>query len=204
MSRRTPWIYEPITRWRQAWPDRVTTMKSTDQVSEKPLPVEKLGHKCFHTRLHLNSCVQYGEGTVQQSAKEIILVTETYHMKSLKNHSFVTLAKWRWRDDLTALHRHTEWGGVNTEEGRKRFQLKNTVGTRTNGYKMAMNKFQLEIKGWGLSTGKWSSETSSWQQRDEQPNDFEKGAWIAYNGTGRLSHQWGKGLKKANQELVLL
>lgn len=71
----------------------------------------------------------------------------------------------------------TQGGGeVNTEEGRELLKLKNKVGTRTNGYKMAMNKFQLEIKGWFLSTGKRSSETSSWQKWDDQPNDFEKGA----------------------------
>lgn len=37
-------------------------------------------------------------------------------------------------------------GEVNTEEGRELLKLKNKVGMRTNGYKMAMNKFQLEIK----------------------------------------------------------
>lgn len=65
---------------------------------------------------------------------------------------------------------------------------------------MAMNKFQLEIKGWFLSTGKRSSETSSWQKWDDQPNDFEKGAWTAYNGTARPSCQQGKDLKKVTQE----
>ena len=45
-------------------------------------------------------------------------------------------------------------GEVNAEESRKLLQLKNKAGTRTNGYKKAMNKFQLEIKGWFLSTGK--------------------------------------------------
>lgn len=57
-------------------------MRRTDQVSGKPLPVEKRKHACFHTRLHLNSCVQYSEGTVQKIAKEIIMVTETYLMRS--------------------------------------------------------------------------------------------------------------------------
>lgn len=43
---------------------------------------------------------------------------------------------------------------------------------------MAMNKFQLEIKRKLLSTGKWGSETSSWQKENEQCNEFEKGARI--------------------------
>lgn len=38
-------------------------------------------------------------------------------------------------------------GEVNTEEDSELLKLKNKAGTRTNGYKMAMNKFQLEIKG---------------------------------------------------------
>lgn len=38
-------------------------------------------------------------------------------------------------------------GEVNTEESRELLKLKNKVGTRTNRYKMAMNKLQLEIKG---------------------------------------------------------
>lgn len=67
-------------------------MKRTDRVSGKPLPMEKGKYECFHTRLHLNSCVRYSEGTVQKGAKEII-VAEMFFMMSLKDHSFVTSAK---------------------------------------------------------------------------------------------------------------
>lgn len=69
------------------------TMKRTDQVSGKPLPVEKGKRECFHTQLHLNICVESAGGTVQKSAKEIIIIIETYLMRTLKDHSFVTLGK---------------------------------------------------------------------------------------------------------------
>lgn len=34
---------------------------------------------------------------------------------------------------------------INTRKAKKQFKLKDTVDTRTNGYKPAMNKFRLEI-----------------------------------------------------------
>lgn len=35
--------------------------------------------------------------------------------------------------------------GVNIGDGRELFNLKNNAGTRSNGYKLLMNKFRLEI-----------------------------------------------------------
>lgn len=34
---------------------------------------------------------------------------------------------------------------INTRKAKEQFKLKDNVDTRTNGYKLAMNKFRLEI-----------------------------------------------------------
>lgn len=82
---------------------------------------------------------------VQKRAKEVIMETEVSGgvlkimvWSPLQNNGY----KGSWLLSIDTLGQ----GEVNTEEGRELLKLKNKVGMRTNGYKMAMNKFQLEIK----------------------------------------------------------
>lgn len=48
------------------------------------------------------------------------------------------LTKQRLGRDMLILYKHVK--GINVKEGEELFKLKNNVGTRANGYKLAMNK----------------------------------------------------------------
>lgn len=61
------------------------------------------------------------------------------------------------RGDNDSIYVHQ---GVNINKGEELFNLKDKAGTRSNGYKLGMNKFRLEFGGWFLTIGRmtfWNS-----------------------------------------------
>lgn len=55
------------------------------------------------------------------------------------------LMKQRLRSDMIILYKHLK--GINVKEEEELFKLKDNVGTRANGYKLAMNKNRQKIGG---------------------------------------------------------
>lgn len=64
--------------------------------------------------------------------------------RRLQELIFFSLGKLRRSGDMIALYKNTR--GVSTMEGEELLKLKDDADTRTNGYKVAVTKFKLEIK----------------------------------------------------------
>uniref|UniRef100_A0A674KBD5 Reverse transcriptase domain-containing protein n=1 Tax=Terrapene triunguis TaxID=2587831 RepID=A0A674KBD5_9SAUR len=106
-------------------------------------------------RPHLEYCVQFWSPLfkkdelklerVQRRATRMIRGMENLsYEKRLKELGLFSLTKRRLRGDRIALFKYIR--GINTKEGEELFQLSTNVDTRTNGYKLAMGKFRLEIR----------------------------------------------------------
>lgn len=63
--------------------------------------------------------------------------------KSLEELGLFSLAKLRLIANMIAVYKYIR--RINTREAKEQFKLKDNVDTRTNGYKLAMSKFRLEI-----------------------------------------------------------
>ncbi|CAM5081371.1 unnamed protein product [Eretmochelys imbricata] len=104
-------------------------------------------------RPHLEYCVQFWSPMfkkdefkleqVQRRATRMIRGMEnlSYERKEL---GFFSLTKRRLRGDMIAVYKYIR--GINTREGDELFKLSTNVDTRTNGYKLVIGKFRLEIR----------------------------------------------------------
>ncbi|CAM4508198.1 unnamed protein product [Lepidochelys olivacea] len=106
-------------------------------------------------RPHLEYCVQFCSPMfkkdefkleqVQRRATRMIPGMENLsYERRLKELGLFILTKRRLRGDMIALYKYIR--GINTREGEELFQLSTSVGTRRNGYKLAIRKFRLEIR----------------------------------------------------------
>uniref|UniRef100_A0A8C3PDM1 Reverse transcriptase domain-containing protein n=1 Tax=Chrysemys picta bellii TaxID=8478 RepID=A0A8C3PDM1_CHRPI len=106
-------------------------------------------------RPHLEYCVQFWSPMfkrdelklerVQRRATRMIRGMENLlYERRLEELGLFTLTKRRLRGDMIALFKYIR--GINTREGEELFQLSTNVDTRTNGYKLAVGKFRLEIR----------------------------------------------------------
>ncbi|CAM5123271.1 unnamed protein product, partial [Eretmochelys imbricata] len=105
-------------------------------------------------RPHLEYCEQFWSPMfkkdefkleqVQRRATRMIQGMENLsYERRLKELGLFSLTK-RLRGDLIALCKYIR--GINTGEGEELFKLSTIVDTRTNGYKLAIGKFRLEIR----------------------------------------------------------
>uniref|UniRef100_A0A8C3FZL9 Reverse transcriptase domain-containing protein n=1 Tax=Chrysemys picta bellii TaxID=8478 RepID=A0A8C3FZL9_CHRPI len=106
-------------------------------------------------RPHLEYCVQFWSPMfkkdeiklerVQRRATRMIRGMENLsYERRLEELGLFTLTKRSLRGDMIALFKYIR--GINTREGEELFQLSTNVDTRTNGYKLAIGKFRLEIR----------------------------------------------------------
>ncbi|CAM4679958.1 unnamed protein product [Caretta caretta] len=106
-------------------------------------------------RPHLEYCVQFWSPMfkkdefkleqVQKRATRMIQEMENlYYERRLKELGLFSLTKRMLRGDMIALYKYIR--GINTGEGEELFKLSTNVDTRTNGYKLAIGKFRLEIR----------------------------------------------------------
>ncbi|CAM4567481.1 unnamed protein product [Lepidochelys kempii] len=106
-------------------------------------------------RPHLEYCVQFWSPMfkkdefkleqVQRRATRMIRGMENLsYERRLKELGLFSLTKRRLRADIIALHKYIR--GINTGEGEELFKLSTNVDTRTNGYKLVIGKFRLEIR----------------------------------------------------------
>uniref|UniRef100_A0A8C3F2F9 Reverse transcriptase domain-containing protein n=1 Tax=Chrysemys picta bellii TaxID=8478 RepID=A0A8C3F2F9_CHRPI len=106
-------------------------------------------------RPHLEYCVQIWSPMfkkdelklerVQRRATRMIRGMENLsYERRLEELGLFSLTKRRLRGDMIALFKYIR--GINTREGEELFQLSTNVDTRTNGYKLAVGKFRLEIR----------------------------------------------------------
>ncbi|CAM5111945.1 unnamed protein product [Natator depressus] len=106
-------------------------------------------------RPYLEYCVQFWSPMfkkdefkleqVQRRATRMIREIENLsYERRLKELGLFSLTKRRLRGDMIALYKYIR--GINTREGEELFKLSNNVDTRTNGYKLAIRKFRLEIR----------------------------------------------------------
>ncbi|CAM4568387.1 unnamed protein product [Lepidochelys kempii] len=106
-------------------------------------------------RPHLEYCVKFWSPMfkkdefkleqVQRRATRTIRGMENLsYERRLKELGLFSLTKRRLRGDMIALYKYIR--GINTGEGEELFKLSANVDTRTNGYKLAIGKFRLEIR----------------------------------------------------------
>ncbi|CAM4578493.1 unnamed protein product [Caretta caretta] len=106
-------------------------------------------------RPHLEYCVQFWSPMfkkdefkveeVQRRATRMIRGMENLSCeRRLKELGLFSLTKRRLRGDRIALYKYIR--GINTGEGEELFKLSTNVDTRTNGYKLVIRKFRLEIR----------------------------------------------------------
>lgn len=86
--------------------------------------------------------VKEGCGTIQENGEPVICEETT------KCSTYLT--KQRLRSVMNILYKHHK--GINVKEEEELFKLKDSVGTRANGYKLAMNKNRQKIGGECLTT----------------------------------------------------
>lgn len=79
----------------------------------------------------------------QPGSHQVPAVKSPSPEKSLEELGLFCLAKRRLIADMIAVYKYI--GRINTRKAKEQFKLKDNVDTRTNGYKLAMNKFRLEI-----------------------------------------------------------
>ncbi|CAM4650931.1 unnamed protein product [Lepidochelys kempii] len=106
-------------------------------------------------RPHLEYCVHFWSPMfkkdefkleqVQRRATRVIRRMENLsYERKLKELGLFSLTKRRLRGDMIALYKYIR--RINTGEGEELFKLSTSVDTRTNGYKLAIGKFRLEIR----------------------------------------------------------
>ncbi|CAM5164461.1 unnamed protein product [Natator depressus] len=106
-------------------------------------------------RPHLEYCVQFWSPMfkkdefkleqVQRRATRMIRGMENLsYERRLKELGLFSLTKRRLRGDMIALYKYIR--GINTREGEEFFKLSTNVDTRTNGYKLVIGKFRLEVR----------------------------------------------------------
>ncbi|CAM4697246.1 unnamed protein product [Lepidochelys kempii] len=106
-------------------------------------------------RPHLEYCVQFWSPMfkkeefkleqVQRRATRMIRGMENLsYERRLKEFGLFSLTKRRLRGDMISLYKYIR--GINTTEGEELFKLSTSVDTRTNGYKLAIRTFRLEIR----------------------------------------------------------
>ncbi|CAM5156864.1 unnamed protein product [Eretmochelys imbricata] len=106
-------------------------------------------------RPHLEYCVQFWSPMfkkdefkleqVQRRATRMIRGMENLsYERRLKELGLFSLTKRRLRGDMIALYKYII--GINTGEGEELFKLSTNVDTGTNGYKLVIGKFRLEIR----------------------------------------------------------
>ncbi|CAM5120564.1 unnamed protein product [Natator depressus] len=106
-------------------------------------------------RPHLEYCVQFWSPMfkkdefkleqVQRRAIRMIRGMENLsYERRLKDLGLFSRTKRRLRGDMIALYKYIR--EINTGEGEELFKLSTNVDTRTNGYKLVIGKFRLEIR----------------------------------------------------------
>uniref|UniRef100_A0A8C3FKP1 Reverse transcriptase domain-containing protein n=1 Tax=Chrysemys picta bellii TaxID=8478 RepID=A0A8C3FKP1_CHRPI len=106
-------------------------------------------------RPHLEYCVQFWSPMfkkdefkleqVQRRATRMIRGMENLsYERGLKELGLFSLTKRGLRGDMTALYKYIR--GINIREGEELFKLSTNVDARTNGYKLDIRKFTLEIR----------------------------------------------------------
>ncbi|CAM5150477.1 unnamed protein product [Natator depressus] len=106
-------------------------------------------------RPHLEYCVQFWSPMfkkdefkleqIQRRATRMIRGIENLsYERRLKELGLFSLTKRRLRGDMIALYKYTR--GIYTGEGEELLKLSTNVDIRTNGYKLVIGKFRLEIR----------------------------------------------------------
>ncbi|CAM5085619.1 unnamed protein product [Eretmochelys imbricata] len=106
-------------------------------------------------RPHLEYCVQFWSPMFKKDEFKLEQVQRrtTWMIQGIENLSYerrlkelglFSLTKRRLRGDMIALYKYIR--GINTGEGEELFKLSTNVDTRTNGYKLVIRKFRLEIR----------------------------------------------------------